>query len=49
LPDAKYGRFVKEYVSADDASVLVADRAVADYFEAALQQGVKTPKWCATG
>jgi aspartyl-tRNA(Asn)/glutamyl-tRNA(Gln) amidotransferase subunit B len=46
LPDAKYGRFVKEYgLSADDASVLVADRAVADYFEAALQQrGGQNPK-----
>jgi aspartyl-tRNA(Asn)/glutamyl-tRNA(Gln) amidotransferase subunit B len=39
LPDAKYDRFVKEYgLSADDAGVLVADRAVADYFEATLKQ-----------
>ena len=39
-------RFVKEYgLSADDASVLVADRAVADYFEATLKQtGGKNPK-----
>jgi aspartyl-tRNA(Asn)/glutamyl-tRNA(Gln) amidotransferase subunit B len=38
LPDAKYDRFVKDYgLSADDASVLVADRAVADYFEATLK------------
>ncbi len=46
LPDAKYDRFVKEYgLSADDASVLVADRAVADYFEATLKQsGGKNPK-----
>jgi aspartyl-tRNA(Asn)/glutamyl-tRNA(Gln) amidotransferase subunit B len=46
LPDAKYDRFVKEYgLSADDASVLVADRAVADYFEATLKQADgKNPK-----
>jgi aspartyl-tRNA(Asn)/glutamyl-tRNA(Gln) amidotransferase subunit B len=46
LPDAKTNRFVKEYgLSADDASLLVADRAVADYFEAALKQaGGKNPK-----
>jgi aspartyl-tRNA(Asn)/glutamyl-tRNA(Gln) amidotransferase subunit B len=46
LPDAKHDRFVKEYgLSADDASLLVADRAVADYFEAALKQaGGANPK-----
>ena len=46
LPDAKYDRFVKAYgLSPDDASTLVADRAVADYFEAALKQaGGKNPK-----
>ena len=46
LPDAKYDRFVKEYgLSADDVSVLVADRAVADYFEATVKQsGGKNPK-----
>jgi aspartyl-tRNA(Asn)/glutamyl-tRNA(Gln) amidotransferase subunit B len=46
LPDAKYDRFVKAYdFSAEDASVLVADRAVADYFEATLgQSGGKNPK-----
>ena len=46
LPDAKTDRFVKEYgLSADDASLLVADRAVADYFEAVLKQaGGKNPK-----
>ncbi len=39
LPDAKYDRFMREYgLSGDDVSVLVADRAVADYFEATLQQ-----------
>jgi aspartyl-tRNA(Asn)/glutamyl-tRNA(Gln) amidotransferase subunit B len=46
LPDAKYDRFVKAYgLSAEDANVLVADRAVADYFEATLKQtGGKNPK-----
>jgi aspartyl-tRNA(Asn)/glutamyl-tRNA(Gln) amidotransferase subunit B len=46
LPDAKTDRFVKEYdLSADDASVLVADRAVADYFEATLKEASgKNPK-----
>jgi aspartyl-tRNA(Asn)/glutamyl-tRNA(Gln) amidotransferase subunit B len=46
LPDAKHDRFVKEYgLSADDASLLVADRAVADYFEAALKHaGGTNPK-----
>ncbi len=46
LPGAKHDRFVKEYgLSADDASLLVTDRAVADYFEAALKHaGGKNPK-----
>ncbi len=46
LPDAKTKRFAKEYgLSADDASVLVADRAVADYFEATLKAANgKNPK-----
>ncbi len=46
LPDAKTDRFAKEYgLSADDASLLVADRGVADYFEATLKQaGGKNPK-----
>jgi len=35
LPDAKRGRFMKEYgLSAYDANVLVAERATAEYFEA---------------
>ena len=38
LPDAKRGRFMAEYRLSDyDASVLVEDRAVADYFEDAVQ------------
>ncbi len=46
LPDAKYGRLVDEFgLSAEDASVLVADRLVADYFEATLQHtGGQNPK-----
>jgi aspartyl-tRNA(Asn)/glutamyl-tRNA(Gln) amidotransferase subunit B len=46
LPDAKYDRFVRAYgLSAEDVGVLVADRAVADYFEATLSQaGGKSPK-----
>jgi aspartyl-tRNA(Asn)/glutamyl-tRNA(Gln) amidotransferase subunit B len=39
LPDAKYDRFVKDYgLSASDASVLVTERAVADYFEETVKQ-----------
>ena len=39
LPDAKYDRFVKDYgLSAGDASVLVTERAVADYFEGTVKQ-----------
>jgi aspartyl-tRNA(Asn)/glutamyl-tRNA(Gln) amidotransferase subunit B len=40
LPDAKKARFMREYgLSAYDAEVLVADKASADYFEAALGSG----------
>jgi aspartyl-tRNA(Asn)/glutamyl-tRNA(Gln) amidotransferase subunit B len=40
LPDAKKARFVAEYgLSAYDAEVLVAEKASADYFEAALGSG----------
>jgi aspartyl-tRNA(Asn)/glutamyl-tRNA(Gln) amidotransferase subunit B len=39
LPDAKFERFVKEYgLSASDASVLVTERAVADYFEETVKE-----------
>jgi aspartyl-tRNA(Asn)/glutamyl-tRNA(Gln) amidotransferase subunit B len=39
LPDAKFERFVKDYgLSAGDASLLVTDRAVADYFEETVKQ-----------
>jgi aspartyl-tRNA(Asn)/glutamyl-tRNA(Gln) amidotransferase subunit B len=46
LPDAKYDRFVTDYgLSASDASVLVTERAVADYFEETVKQlGGKNPK-----
>ena len=38
LPDAKRDRFVGEYgLSSDDAGLLVAERAVADYYEAAVK------------
>jgi aspartyl-tRNA(Asn)/glutamyl-tRNA(Gln) amidotransferase subunit B len=40
LPDAKRQRFVAEYgVRAEDAALLVEDRPVADYFEAAVRAG----------
>ncbi len=40
LPDAKRDRFVSEFgLSRYDAGVLVADRAVADYFESAIGAG----------
>jgi aspartyl-tRNA(Asn)/glutamyl-tRNA(Gln) amidotransferase subunit B len=40
LPGARRTRFVAEYgLAPDEASVLVADRAVADYFEATAQAG----------
>ncbi len=46
LPDAKRVRFVRKYgLTATDAYVLVADKAVADYFEAAINQSAgKSPK-----
>ena len=40
LPDEKKARFVKLGLSPYDASVLVAEREVADYFEAMLTDGV---------
>ena len=44
LPDAKQARFVEAYgLSAYDAEVLVAERASADYFEAAAGRG-RDPK-----
>ncbi|MGQ9599559.1 MAG: Asp-tRNA(Asn)/Glu-tRNA(Gln) amidotransferase subunit GatB [Anaerolineae bacterium] len=40
LPDARRTRFIKEYgLSSSEATVLTADRDVADYFEAAVQAG----------
>ena len=40
LPDVKHGRFLREYgVTAYDAEVLTATRALADYFEAAVRAG----------
>lgn len=46
LPDVKRERFVREYgLTAGEAEVLVAERAVADYFEAAIKQsGGRSPK-----
>jgi aspartyl-tRNA(Asn)/glutamyl-tRNA(Gln) amidotransferase subunit B len=46
LPKAKRERFVREYdLSLSEAEVLVADRAVADYFEAAVKQSSgRSPK-----
>ncbi len=46
LPDVKRDRFVAEYgLSVADANVLVAERAVADYFEAVVKQsGGRNPK-----
>ena len=48
LPDAKFDRFVKDYgLSAGDASVLVTERAVADYFEETVKQlGGKQSEGC---
>jgi len=38
LPDAKHQRFIDEHtLKADDASILVVSRALADYFEAAVE------------
>jgi len=40
LPDAKKARFISDYgLSAYDASILVAERDTADYFEAAAKHG----------
>lgn len=40
LPDAKRGRFVRDFgITAYDAEVLAATRALADYFEAAVRAG----------
>jgi aspartyl-tRNA(Asn)/glutamyl-tRNA(Gln) amidotransferase subunit B len=45
LPGAKHARFVSEFcLSEYDAGVLVSDRAVADYFEAAATTGQIDPK-----
>ncbi|RLC91055.1 MAG: Asp-tRNA(Asn)/Glu-tRNA(Gln) amidotransferase GatCAB subunit B [Chloroflexi bacterium] len=45
LPDAKRARFIAEYgLSAYDAGVLVADKDVADYYEAAVAVGKADPK-----
>ncbi len=44
LPDAKRDRLLKLGLSRYDASVLVAERAVADYFEAVLATGVDAKK-----
>jgi aspartyl-tRNA(Asn)/glutamyl-tRNA(Gln) amidotransferase subunit B len=47
LPDAKEARFISEYeLGAYDARLLVEDRAVADYYEAAVAagDGTVTPK-----
>jgi aspartyl-tRNA(Asn)/glutamyl-tRNA(Gln) amidotransferase subunit B len=46
LPDAKKARFVALSLSAYDASVLVAEKDVADYFEAMLAEGADA-KACA--
>ncbi|MBO9370206.1 MAG: Asp-tRNA(Asn)/Glu-tRNA(Gln) amidotransferase subunit GatB, partial [Chloroflexi bacterium] len=45
LPAARRARFVHEYgLSAYEADLLVADRAVADYYEAAVRMGTVSPK-----
>jgi aspartyl-tRNA(Asn)/glutamyl-tRNA(Gln) amidotransferase subunit B len=44
LPDAKRDRLIKLGLSRYDASVLVAERAVADYFEAVLAAGADPKK-----
>jgi len=46
LPDAKRERFTSEYgLSISEAEILVAERSVADYFEAAVKQsGGRSPK-----
>ncbi len=45
LPDAKRARFIADYGLSDhDAGVLVADKGVADYYEAAVAIGKAGPK-----
>jgi aspartyl-tRNA(Asn)/glutamyl-tRNA(Gln) amidotransferase subunit B len=45
LPDVKRQRFVDEYsLKADDASILVVSRALADYFEAAVEASDAAPQ-----
>jgi aspartyl-tRNA(Asn)/glutamyl-tRNA(Gln) amidotransferase subunit B len=45
LPDARKARFIDEYGLSDyDAGLLVEDRAVADYYEAAVAAGEVAPK-----
>ncbi len=45
LSDAKYSRFVEQYaLSADDATSLTVDRALADYFEAVLDYSKASSK-----
>ncbi|MCP4538020.1 MAG: Asp-tRNA(Asn)/Glu-tRNA(Gln) amidotransferase subunit GatB [Chloroflexi bacterium] len=45
LPDAKHARFVAEYGLSDyDAGILVADKAVANYYEAATKASQIDPK-----
>jgi aspartyl-tRNA(Asn)/glutamyl-tRNA(Gln) amidotransferase subunit B len=44
LPDAKRDRLIKLGLTRYDASVLVAERAVADYFEAVLASGADAKK-----
>ncbi|MCK4316501.1 MAG: Asp-tRNA(Asn)/Glu-tRNA(Gln) amidotransferase GatCAB subunit B, partial [Anaerolineae bacterium] len=45
LPEAKHARFVADYGLSDyDARVLVADKAVADYYEAAVAISTDGPK-----
>ncbi len=48
LPDAKSRRFTEHYgLSAEDAAQLTGERAVADYFEAVLEQSQAEPKLAA--
>jgi len=48
LPDAKRARFISEYgLGAYDAGVLVADKGVADYYEATVATGKADPKTAA--
>jgi aspartyl-tRNA(Asn)/glutamyl-tRNA(Gln) amidotransferase subunit B len=48
LPDAKHARFVEQYgLKSDDADVLTANRALADYFEAAAGASSADPQQAA--